>query len=146
MNLMSKSCFSPGIINFISNLISTTSDQDELEGAWLKEYASGMGHEIYRIKLSNRVNNKTFAEIAGMVYKLEQSIMFAIELKTNGKTIIRLNPCDFIVNNIDPNQIHVYTICENKKTADEIEVLNMNKEEKLRYYNEKAQADKKLKE
>lgn len=64
--------------------------------------------------------------------------MFAIELKTNGKTIIRLNPSDFIVNNIDKNQIYVYTICENKKTADEIEVLNMNKEEKLRYYNEKA--------
>jgi hypothetical protein len=62
-----------------------------------------MGHEIYRMKLSNRVNNKTFAEIAGMVYKLEQSIMFAIELKTNGKTIIRLNPSDFIVNNIDEN-------------------------------------------
>ena len=26
MNLMSKSCFSPGIVNFISNLISTTGD------------------------------------------------------------------------------------------------------------------------
>lgn len=64
--------------------------------------------------------------------------MFAIEIKTNGKTIIRLNPADFIVNNIDENQIYVYTICENKKTADEIETLNMNKEEKLRYYNEKA--------
>lgn len=26
MNMMSKSCFSPGIINFISNLISSTGD------------------------------------------------------------------------------------------------------------------------
>ena len=140
---MSKSCFSPGIINFISNLISTSCDQTDLEEDWLEEYAEGMGHEIYRMKLSDKVNNKTFAEIAGMVYKLEQSIMFAIELKTNGKTIIRLNPSDFIVNNIEANQIHVYTICDCKKTADEIEVLNMTKEEKLKYYNEKAQADKK---
>lgn len=68
---MSKSCFSPGIINFISNLISTTGDPDDLDETWLKQYASGMGHEIYRMKLSNRVNNKTFSEIAGMVYKLD---------------------------------------------------------------------------
>ena len=71
MNLMSKSCFSPGIINFISNLISTTGDQPELESRWLQQYASGMGHEIYRMKLSEKVENSTFAEIAGLVYKLD---------------------------------------------------------------------------
>jgi hypothetical protein len=135
---MSKSCFSPGIINFISNLISTTGDQPELESRWLQEYASGMGHEIYRMKLSEKVENSTFAEIAGLVYKLDQSIVFAIEIKTNGKTIIRLNPSDFIVNNIKENQIYVYTICEDKKTADEIEVLGMSKEERLKYYNLKT--------
>lgn len=64
--------------------------------------------------------------------------MFAIEIKTNGKTIIRLNPSDFIVNNIKVNQIYVYTICEDKKTADEIEVLGMSKEERLKYYNLKT--------
>ena len=68
---MSKSCFSPGIINFISNLISTTGDQPELEELWLEQYASGMGHEIYRMKLSEKVENKTFAEIAGLVYELD---------------------------------------------------------------------------
>jgi len=36
MNLMSKSCFSPGIINLISNLISSSpSDTDEFEPIWL---------------------------------------------------------------------------------------------------------------
>jgi hypothetical protein len=35
MNMMSKSCFSPGIINFISNLISSTGDQGEMELTWL---------------------------------------------------------------------------------------------------------------
>ena len=50
MNLMSKSCFAPGIINFISNLISSYDSQDEeYKEDWLTEYVEGMGHEIYRI-------------------------------------------------------------------------------------------------
>ena len=98
------------------------------------------------MKLSEKVENKTFAEIAGLVYELDQSIVFAIEIKTNGKTIIRLNPSDFIVSSIEKNEIYVYTICEDKKTADEIEVLGMTKDERLRYYNLKAQADKLSKE
>lgn len=37
MNLMSKSCFSPGIINFISNLISSTDvDQVDFDSEWLE--------------------------------------------------------------------------------------------------------------
>jgi hypothetical protein len=103
MNMMSKSCFSPGIINFISNLISSTGDQGEMELTWLSQYAEGMGHEIYRIKLSKKMENRTFAEISGLVYMQNRCIVFAIEIKTNGKTIIRLNPSDFIVNNIDEN-------------------------------------------
>jgi hypothetical protein len=117
MNMMSKSCFSPGIINFISNLISSTGDQGEFDSTWLEQYADGMGHEIYRIKLSKNMANHTFAEISGKVYECNRSIVFAIEIKTNGKTIIRLNPSDFIVNNIEENQIYVYTICEDKDAA-----------------------------
>lgn len=103
MSLMSKSCFSPGIINFVSNLISTTSDQDEQEHAWLNEYAEGMGHEIYRIKLSTKMNNQVFSDIVRLVYKKNKSILFAIEIKTNDKTIIRMNPANFVVNNINKN-------------------------------------------
>jgi hypothetical protein len=37
MNLMSKSCFSPGIINFISNLISSTdSEAMDYDEDWLQ--------------------------------------------------------------------------------------------------------------
>ena len=113
---------------------------------WLDQYAEGMGHEIYRIKLSKKMENRTFAEISGLVYMQNRCIVFAIEIKTNGKTIIRLNPSDFIVNNIDENQIFVYTICEDKDAAQEIETLYMNKEEINKYYNAKALADKIAKE
>ena len=111
MNLMSKSCFSPGIINFISNLISST-DSDEMDTGkvWLNEYSEGMGHEIYRIRLSEKMKNKTFSEIASIVYKYNHSIIFAIEIITNDKTIIRLNPSNFVVSNIEQNDIRVYVI------------------------------------
>jgi len=146
MNMMSKSCFSPGIINFISNLIASTGDQGEQEYDWLNQYADGMGHEIYRIKLSTKMENRTFAEISGLVYEENRSIVFAIEIKTNGSTIIRLNPSDFIVNNIDENQIYVYTICEDKDAAQEIETIHMTKDEINKYFTAKAQADKIAKE
>ena len=105
-----------------------------------------MDHEIYRIKLSGKMENRTFGEISGFVYNQNKSIVFAIEIKTNGKTIIRLNPSDFIVNNIDKNQIFVYTICPDKKTAEEIETLDMTKDEVNKYYNLKAIADKMAKD
>lgn len=69
-----------------------------------------MGHEIYRIKLSEKMEKKTFAEIASIVYKHNHCIVFAIEIRTNGKTILRLNPSNFVVSNIEGNGIQVYTI------------------------------------
>lgn len=146
MNLMSKSCFSPGIINFISNLISSSGDEGiEMEEDWLEEYAEGMDHEIYRIKLSDKMNKKTFNEISGIVYKHNRSIVFAIEIQSIGKTIIRLNPSNFIVNNIKENDIHVYIICPDKKDAEEIETLDMSNEEQIKYFNAQAAAERQQK-
>lgn len=71
-----------------------------MEEQWLKEYSEGMGHEIYRIQLSEKMENKYFSDIARLVYKKTKAIVFAIEVRCNGRTVIRLNPCDFMVNNI----------------------------------------------
>jgi hypothetical protein len=71
-----------------------------------------MEYEIYRVKLSDRMEEKTFAEVAGLVYKHNKSIVFGIEIKTNGKTIIRLNPNEFKISNINDNEIHLYVIQE----------------------------------
>lgn len=92
-----------------------------------------MGHEIYRTRLSEKMENKFFKDIAKIVYKKNKAIVFALELKCNGKTIIRLNPSDFKVNNIKENNVHVYSICEDKRVAENIETLFMNKEEKNKY-------------
>lgn len=56
-----------------------------------------MGHEIYRISLSEKMEKKYFSDIARIVYKKTKGIVFAIEITCVGKTVIRLNPCDFIV-------------------------------------------------
>jgi hypothetical protein len=100
---------------------------------WLDDYAYGMGHEIYRTRLSYKMEDKYFKDISKIVYKKSTAIVFALELKCNGKTIIRLNPSDFKVNNIKENNVHVYSICPDKRDAETIETLFMSNDEKNRY-------------
>lgn len=51
MNLLAKSCFAPGLIAMISNLIQSASEMEEKEDGsfWFAEYCEGMGHEVYRL-------------------------------------------------------------------------------------------------
>jgi len=105
MSLLAKSCFAPGIISFISNLIMSAAeeDPDEEEEPWLTEYKEGMGHEIYRRQLSVQMEGKYFSEVVKKIYKKLQAIVFAIDVVCNQKTIVRLNPADFLVNKIAEN-------------------------------------------
>ena len=136
MNLIAKSCFSPGLIALVSNLITSSNDyNDEAEEQWLEEYTEGMGHEIYRVKLSEKMERKYFKDIANLIYKKTKAIVFAIEVSTaKGKRVIRLGPCDFLVNNIQDNDVHVYSICHDKVMAESIETIEMTKEERSRYF------------
>jgi hypothetical protein len=55
MNLLAKSCFAPGLISMISNLIASAGEPTGIpphSGEWFLEYQSGMGHEIYRMKIN----------------------------------------------------------------------------------------------
>jgi hypothetical protein len=132
MNLIAKSCFSPGLITLVSNLITSSNDyNDEAGEQWLEEYTEGMGHEIYRVKLSEKMDRKYFKDIASLIYKKTKAVVFAIEVTTSkGKSVIRLGPCDFLVNNIQENDVHVYAICHDKVMAESIETIEMTKEER----------------
>lgn len=101
---------------------------------WIEEYSEGMGHEIYRIKLSEKMERKYFKDIVRMIYKKTKAIVFAIEVECNKNKVIRLNPSDFMVNNIKENEIHVYAICPDKMTAESIETIEMSKDEKTKYF------------
>lgn len=139
MALLAKSCFAPGIISFISNLIMSSGmeeggDDDEAEEPWIEEYEKGMDHEIYRCRLSIKMNNRYFSDLVRLIYKKLKAIVFAIEVNCNQRTIIRLNPADFLVNNIEENKIHVYCICPHPSTTELIETLEMTREEQIRYW------------
>jgi hypothetical protein len=69
MNLMAKSCFCPGIISLLGNLVTSAEYEGNQEFEWLNEYTNGMGHEIYRTDLSFKFSGKTFSEVAAIVYR-----------------------------------------------------------------------------
>jgi len=41
MNLLAKSCFAPGLISIMTNLIASTGtvDEEQFEEDWIKDYA-----------------------------------------------------------------------------------------------------------
>ena len=146
MALLAKSCFAPGIISFISNLIMSSGEEDAdadaaPEEAWVSEYVSGMDHEIYRCRLSYKMEGRYFSDLVRLIYKKLRAIVFAIEVNCNQRTTIRLNPADFLVNNIDENKIHVYCIGPDQNTTAIIETLEMSKEEATAYTASLAQTE-----
>jgi len=81
------------------------------------------------------MERKYFKDIANIIYKKTKAVVFAIEVMTaKGKSVIRLGPCDFLVNNIMENDVHVYAICHDKVIAESIETIEMTKEERQRYF------------
>ena len=93
MNLLSKSCLTPGIIALVSNLVMSSGEaKTGSETEWVKEYEEGRGHEIYRVVLEGKLLSKTFAEIAIEIFEQYQAIPIALEIMYNGRSMIKLNP------------------------------------------------------
>ena len=87
MNLLAKSCFAPGLIAMISNLIASASDiehdeEEEEVKEWFKEYTEGMGHEIYKLEVKQLVfpDKVAFKKIAEVGFSEFSSIVFALEI------------------------------------------------------------------
>lgn len=132
MNLLAKSCFCPGIISLLGNLITTAGDDYDMgkfQEEWLKEYVDGMGHEIYRTQLSWKFQGKKFSEVAAIVYKEFQGIVFGIELQLEGHTIIILNPGSYEIPESKETMIYVYMICRRKAFADQVSIYEMSPEQ-----------------
>ena len=120
MNLLAKSCFAPGLISMISNLIASAGDMNPInDDIWMKEYMTGKGHEIYRvqIKVSSYPEDLPFALLAETSYQEYEAIVFALEIVSKAepsKASIRLNPAKFIFEKSDYQMFdfHLYIICE----------------------------------
>lgn len=102
MNLLAKSCFAPGLISIMTNLIASTGtvDEEQFEEDWIKDYAQGREHEIYRVPLHLLFEGKTFQEIVHIIYTEIRAITFALEIENNLNPIIVLNPSDYKVKNL----------------------------------------------
>jgi hypothetical protein len=131
MNLLAKSCFCPGIIALLGNLVKSAGDQDmeTIQHVYLQEYLTGMGHEIYRVKLSPAFIGKKFVDIAQTVYKELQGIIFCLELQFDSDALVVLNPGNFEIPSQFKNNIYVYIICSDKKVADQVTTYNINIDE-----------------
>ena len=96
MNILSKSCITPGIMTLVTNLVMTSGDvEDSIDEKWMKEYSDGRGHEIYRIQLKEYYHQFSFIEIVKNIYNEGQVICFAIEIEVEGVTILKLNPVNY---------------------------------------------------
>ena len=95
MNILSKSCITPGIMTLVTNLVMTSGDvEDTIDEKWMKEYSDGRGHEIYRIQLKEYYHQFTFIEIVQNIYNEGQVICFALEIEVEGVTLLKLNPAN----------------------------------------------------
>ena len=96
MNLLSKSCLTPGIISLISNLVISSGYRklsQSNESEWLKEYTEGQQYEIYKYNgVRGELLFSNFEGIAQELYMKYHAILIALEIIYKGGNLIKLNP------------------------------------------------------
>ena len=127
MNLLAKSCFAPGLIAMISNLVSSMSEpEDEFDELWLNEYVEGTGFEIYRVKIEKDdfQDHLTFGKVASIAYQCYSCCVFALEVEFRERpsvsSVIRLNPVNFTLTNWHCFNYYLYVICGDEDDAKKV--------------------------
>ena len=96
MNLLSKSCLTPGIISLISNLVISSTAENSFsknEPEWLKEYIEGQQYEIYKYHgIEGDLLFYSFQELTQEIYNRFHGILIALEINYHGGTLVKLNP------------------------------------------------------
>jgi len=144
MNLLAKSCFAPGLIAMISNLIASSGDIDKdiNDGEWFNEYGEGMEMEIYAVPISNvdYPDNISFNKIADIAYSEFGAVVFALEIQSKNinssiqSSVIRLNPSNFIFKDWHMFNYSIFMVCESEKVSKSIQVLEMPNEKYERLF------------
>ena len=95
MNLLSKSCVTPGIISLLYNLIisaSTGKIWAKHEPEWIKEYTEGTQYEIYKFTAEGELLHYSYPQLAIEIYNKFHSLLIALEINYKGHSLIKLNP------------------------------------------------------
>ena len=121
----------------MSNLSASASTEGLDKGKeWLKEYAAGIGHEIYRVQINeadfSSARPLSFKKIADISFAEFNAVIFAleIEIKNKNKSIVRLNPSHFVFS--DWTRFN-YIICEDESQAVCVQKLQMPDEKYEKY-------------
>lgn len=151
MNLLAKSCFAPGLIAMVSNLITSGGDIDKEinPSEWFDEYADGMEMEIYAVPISNQdyPENITFSKIAEVAYSEYSAIVFALEIRGGNQndstqsSIIRLNPSKFQFQDWNVFSYSLHMICDSKKVAKLVQTLEMPSEKYERLFSKQRKKE-----
>ena len=96
MNLLSKSCLTPGIIALISNLVVSSAEERSVfknEPEWLKEYREGQQYEIYKYNgVEGNLLFYSFQKLTQEIYNKFHCIILALEINYQGSSLVKLNP------------------------------------------------------
>lgn len=135
MTLLAKSCFAPGLIALISNLIgSSDAESDDNAEPWMRDYVDGTGFEIYREKIDQEDYKScmTFKTVARIAHQCFKAIVFALEIEPRNiegaKTVIRLNPSSFELTNWEHFNYYLYIICSDGSEAKQVATLEMQED------------------
>ena len=136
INLLSKSCLTPGIISLISNLvissgINSTSYINESD--WVKEYIEGQEYEIYKYNnIKGELLFYNFQGITQEIYKRYHTILIALEINYKGNVIVKLNPqnkeniIDIIYSAFFMKNKNKYNDFNNKEDQDDDSLLDIS--------------------
>ena len=98
-SLLAKSCLAPGISTMVNNLIASSGEECAPEDSrWMDEYNHGLGFEIYRVSLADVFRGLPFLDVANLVYKYTNTLLFALEVyHSKAGSRVVLNPGNFII-------------------------------------------------
>ena len=125
MNLLSKSCMTPGIISLISNLVIANTfevDYFQNQNEWMREYAEGKQYQIFKIFIEGNLLNYTFQKLAIDIYNKYHCLLIALEISYKGSSVFKLNP----VSNLTLNELIDYSFDLNNKENMNIDILDID--------------------
>ena len=146
LQLLAKSCISPGIITIIWSLITSNTPSIDLKGKkqkvskkeklfpeinkgdedeWMKNYLLGMDFELYRVPLKQKdYAGFKFKDVLMILFHQLHLILVALEVKIGDQLKVFVNPSEYVFEPIDH---HGYVINHDNPAFNDINNLNLDK-------------------
>jgi len=145
LQLLAKSCISPGIITIIWSLITSNTPSINLkdnkeennkngnfpslnrnnENEWMENYLSGTDFELYRVPLKQKLYaGYKFKDVVMILFQKLHLILIALEVKIGDQLKVFVNPSEYV---FEPLDHHGYVIHHENPNYNMINSLNLDK-------------------